>query len=209
MSMGYLTDNASASFKKVSKRTYVPQWWSVAAIAALVIIGVITIVTIVTGGNTEEAPPVGGATVITEPTTDPTDTPVTTDPTADPSALPTDTPTTTPTTPPVGNDEQTTIESLTGVATTVPTAAYQQASAAALALYTGDFSKVVFGEGTAAPEVFPSPGAVLSNLRVGETTASAITFTAQVDADGTGDIRTINVNVVDENGVWVYYPPTY
>lgn len=224
--MGYLNEEAAKTFKKVSGRTQVPPWFLPAAIPVAVIVLGVFLYGILSNNN-DETPQATGPTVdssIGSPS-DPNDPLPTDEPAApgdtDPAVSPSDPGVEEPFTPPVDNvdpsaeetvppevlaEEKVTVETLGGVATTVPKGAYDQAQLAALALFSGNFSGVNLPAGSNTPEVIPSAGATISSIRLNEATAAVVTFTIQVDANGAGDLRTIDVMVSPEDNMWVYYP---
>lgn len=211
--MGFLTDNAAKSYKKVSSRSHVPDWWPVAVVIIAVICGISFLVNMIFNGRpADEVAEPGGATVEqpADPTGDAPVEPMPVDPTTDPAS-----PTTTPapetsapaeTTPPAST-EVVEMLTVTGEQTTVPAGANETASKVAVALFTGDFSGVPLGEGVEIPAFDGNPAAILFDIKVGNITNSVGDFTAQVDANGANDIRTVTVTVVLENGTWNYYPP--
>lgn len=127
--------------------------------------------------------------------------------TAPPSSLPSTTSTTPPSTAATEGDFVT-LPGPGGLLVDTPTAAIATARAAAVALFTGDFSDVPVGPNAVVPSVV----AVWERPYVGEPAVANIgedtltfSFTVDPDGDGSEPVRTITVTVArSAEGTWVW-----
>lgn len=188
-----------------------PEWYTtVAAGAAVAVVGVLLLVNLIvpifTNDNSVEATgPVVSDTPSEPAVTDPEnpavlpEVPV--DP-ASPSAVPEDAPT--------GNApsiEMVPLAGPDGSTQLVPAAANDQAMLAAAALYTSDYTGINLPEGFTPNLTATSTGVKVNKLTVDTIDPVSISFKAEVDINGAGDVRTFPLTLVIENGVWIYYPP--
>lgn len=200
--MGYLTDSASGAFKKATKRSYVPPWYSVAGTVAVVIIAILIVVSLLFPGEKPKNAP-GAASTPSASTSVPAETPSET-PSETPTTVPTDT--AEPTAPAAGS--VVTVPTIDGQEAQVPQDAYTQAKLAAQGIFTGDFTNVRVAQGQSLPQVQGNPTATVVSVVLNSQAPSAITFTVTVNSDGLGTEKKLDVIVTPVQGsdLWAYYP---
>lgn len=198
--MASLSTAAAKRLDRINKRPRLPEWWELfagALVAVLLVALALGMIRSSAHSSKVAGPPLA---TLPAPSTG-AGTPGT--------GTPVQAPTPPSTAPEASGSEALPASSGSGTVT-VPKAAVQAATAAALANYTNNFSAVPLAPGSKAPQLLTSfPNAAVNKTTVTAATPTSVTFDFIVAPDGVAldGLRSLPIQVVADKGTWVYPVP--
>lgn len=197
--MASLSSIAAKRLERINKRPHLPEWWEI--FGGLLVF--VLVVTVAIGLMRGHGSPTALGTPLPAPRTSvarPVSPPVVSSPGTTPARAPVSSA-------PTGSEAVPSAKGNTKIV--VPRAAVAAARAAALAQYTGNYTKVPLAPGAHPKLPFATfPYARIERVEVVSASTSAALFDFIVAPDRTGGLRLLPVQVVRDAGRWVYPVPT-